>query len=203
MTVTDVEDAPAEAPRRGRRINRGWVGLLSVAALAAAWIAVGTNPAVTQGSFFGPPPAGARIATDGVTDTRLVMPGEPGRTYEVPLSLRNAGRVPFTVLGLDGENPLLHGIALHADPYAEGYGSRYWAEGAEQISLGPGDEVGVVVSIGVPECLIYQEGGWAEFDTLPLRVRQLGLTTTQDVETFLPLTLTGTTPDGATPPEGC
>jgi len=203
MTVTDAEDAPAEAPRRGRRVNRGWVGLLSVAALVAAWIAVGTNPALAPGSFFGPPPSGARIANDGVADTRLVMQAEPGRTYAVVLSLRNAGRVPFTVLGDAEENPLVHGISLYGDPYADGYGDRTWTSADERLALGPGEEAGIVVEVGAPECVPYAEGGYAEFETLQLRVRQLGLTTTQEVPLDLPLTLTGTTPAGAPLPAGC
>lgn len=183
--------SPAASVHRGRR-RRLWVGGVSAAVLVAVagWVAVGTHPAVGVGSFSGSG-SGFYLASDGISSTRMVLKGDRGVLL---VSVRNTGRVPFTVLGLAPRSPYspLKSVGFQPDPYAPGktVGDLNLPT-QSQVSLAPGAEAGVVVQFTVDPCLFQAAGSYSEMPSVSLRVRQAGITTTQPLPLPLPVAIPG------------
>jgi hypothetical protein len=176
--------------RFGRRARR--LVVVAVLAIAAtAWIWVGTHPRVVPGSFSG---GGDdfRIASDGIADTRYVLKGDEGRFLT---SIRNDGRVPFTLLGIDTARagPFMTLGGFQPDPFGPGKGiGDMTLPTRRQVTLGSGEEAGVVLGFAVGRCVYMQAGSSSDTNAVHLRVRQAGITTTQSLPLDLPLTVLGT-----------
>ncbi len=180
----------ARQSRTGRRARR--LATLAVLAIAVtAWIWVGTHPRVVAGSFSG---GGDdfRIADDGIADTRYVLKGDRGAFLT---SIRNEGRVPVTVLGLDTARAGLFMTlgGFQPDPFRPGKGiGDLTLPTQRRVTLGEGEEAGIVLRFKVDPCVFMQAGSYFDTHEVHLRVRQAGITTTQSIPLEPPLTVRGT-----------
>lgn len=196
MTLVEV---PTEEPRptRGRpavlvKVLAVVVGALLVAALVG-WQWLGHHPELAQGSASATPDAPLRIANDGVSDTRYVLDGDTDRG-ELRISLRNDGRVPFTVLGLEPLEPyaftLWSGLKLKTSPES---GVWDWdGAKAEPATVDPGGELAMVLGVKRSRCNDQTAGGYSDTDVVRLQVRQLGITTIQEFRLPLPVVVKAT-----------
>ncbi len=202
MTALAVDGRePATVPRRrvGRRARR-LAALAALAIAATAWIWVGTHPRVAAGSFWG---GGDdfRIAEDGIADTRYVLKGDEGSFLA---SIRNDGRVPFTVLGLDTARAGLFMTlgGFQPDPFRPGKGiGDMTLPTQRRVTLGEGEEAGILLRFKVDPCVFMHAGSHSDTTALHLRVRQAGITTTQSLPLELPLTIRGTSTEENYPAE--
>ena len=196
MTILEETAAPVQSPGQVFRRLLPVFGLLALIAAVAVWAWLGTHPQLGPGSAWMRPGGAIRIANDGVEDTRFVMDGNTTAAQELQFTLRNDGSVPFTVLGLpdDGNFRVWTGVALDEMRLDEGH---HWdAAAAREVTLAPGDEAVIVARVRISPCPPYSAGSRIEDDSVPLRIRQLGLTTTQKLPLPLPLAIVFTSSHG-------
>ena len=198
--MTLVLDGPSTAaraapPRRWRRL-RFPIAVLALLGPALAGIVVGTQAPLEGAGWSGP--LDARPLDDGVRSTRYVLSVDAGEQV-VLTSVRNGGRLPITVLGLDEERGLPFVSASFRDrgltPTEFGYPSAAAAKAAvsaSSVTLEPGASADVLVRFDPPDDLSMADGSFTELYDLLLSVRHLGLVSTQRVPLLQePLTLVG------------
>jgi hypothetical protein len=140
---------PTEAPRPRRRPWRLTVAVTLLLVLMGAGFVWWAHPRLGEGSSVGIGD-GMTWANDGVEDTRVLMRGRPAATVSARFSIRNDGRLPFTVHGLDRAESgnwlslqqVTFGPALLDDDEQ--------ATPVEQVTLNPGDEASVFWSLAMP-----------------------------------------------------
>lgn len=145
----------------------------------AAWAWIGTHPAVGTGSFGGP---GDGISVSFVAGTpRLAMTGDRAQLVE---SVRNDGRAPVTLTGATGQLPPGYTVTAQfqpdpfTGPYAVGDTNR---PTADTVTLGAGDEAGVLLTVTAPPCGRRPIGAMS-LSGVQLGVRSVGITTDEWVD---------------------
>jgi hypothetical protein len=175
----------------------GVVVVVGVAALAG-WLTVGLRPDVVPGSAVAAVSGVRAEPADGAV-ARYVVDGATGT---VRVTVRNAGRVPVTVLGLaDGEvsdTGVWAGARLAV--VTPGTSVSTARVGDAAVSLGRDEEAAVELTARLPPCAAYDPGASLTAGLIRLDVRSLGLTTQQDVA-ITPVTLRIRT--GHRPEPGC
>ena len=165
-------------------------------ALVATWRTAAHRPPLEAGSSAWHPPDVTTL-TDGFDETRLLLRRSPG---SFGFSLQNSGRASVTLLGA-GTDPALDEEDPRYDLRFEVPGDAF--EGYErtdlrEVVLAPGATANVFVTVTAARCATRDgsadptQGGMvnvAEYPTLPLRVRYLGVTTTHHHLLRLPLAI--------------
>ncbi len=203
VSAADISDTdPAAQTPRPRRRSRPahWLRiaivtqltLAAVALLVGLWLA--HHPGLETGSYS-QTGAGINQISDGYVSTRYLVHAQPGARAELLVSVRNAGRLPVTLTGLAEEQTAVRLQARFATldysrPIQLGQPTH------RQVTIEPGQEAAVFIGVDAGECG-QGPGDLMSFETLPLRVEVLGLTTTQQVPLNLPLTLAGPTVSAA------
>ncbi|MFD1374163.1 hypothetical protein [Actinoplanes sichuanensis] len=165
----------------------GTVALIAVLASGLVWWG---SPRMAEGSVTGPG-AGMTWANDGVTDTRLVARGRPVATLTATFSLRNDGRLPFTVHGLDVSDTIAW-FKKQQVTFVPGV-SGFQDDTTRQtsVTLDPGQETTVLWSLDTACQPTMAENSYMTIDALRFRVSWWGLTTTRDLPLDRPLTFVG------------
>lgn len=159
----------------------------------AAIAVLSTAPHLSPGSFYDATPT-SKIANDGYSNTKYVVDGSSGGLLRV--SVRNPSRVAVTILGLatTPQTPSsLRRVSFEADPFAPGKEVGAPQALVPSVTLGRGDEAGVLLQVKFPDCLPYSKGSSLIYDAVPLRVRRLGVTRTVQMPLELPLWVYATT----------
>ena len=198
--MTLVLDGPstaarAAAPWRWRRLGFPVV-VLGLLGLVLGWIVLGKQ-APLEGAGWGSP-LDARPISDGLRSTRYVLSVDAGE-QAVLTSVRNRGRLPMTVLGVDEEGGLPFVSATFRDrgltPEEFGYLDAAAAKAAvtaSSVTLEPGASADVLVRFDPPADVTMADGTAAELQDLLLSVRHLGVGSTQRVPLLQePVTLVG------------
>ncbi|HEX5510569.1 MAG TPA: hypothetical protein VFX41_02545 [Actinomycetales bacterium] len=170
------DDTQVERPRMRPRRWWRWVVAALAVALVTGWLWIGTHPVVNGGPVYWNGP-GTRVANDGVGDTRLVIDQHEAKFV---LSVRNDGVVPFTIRGPADDGPSAISLRMQFGP-TEG-GLEPLERGSSEVALRPGEAGAVLISVHVDRCLVNGGGGYLSFP-VSVRVRQLGITTTQELPT--------------------
>lgn len=186
--MSDVERGaphPVVPPRRRSRVRVGVLLTASVLALGAltAWLVVGLNPSMTAGAFSAWDPESVLDEDPlGTVSTSVVVDPADG-TWDGAWSIRNEGRAPATVRVHDDEGPYeAVAFALFSpNPAGGGYDHTDPERTAEALTLAPGEEAGLLVSVGMG-CASYQAGSGMGITTVDLDVTTLGLTRTVTVD---------------------
>lgn len=189
---TTAREAP---PGRWRRLLFPVV-VLALLGLVLAWIAVGKQAPLESGGWGAP--LDARQLDDGISTTRYVLSVDEGEQV-VLTSVRNGGRLPITVRGVDEERVLPFVSASFRDRGQTqrelGYPSAAAAKEAvtaSSVTLEPGASADVLVRFDPPDDLSMADGSFTELYDLLLSVRHLGVGSTQRVPLLQePLTLVG------------
>jgi hypothetical protein len=136
-------------------------------------------------------------ANDGVTDTKYVLHMVPEREYVVYVSVANTGRFPFTVTGLARSQIALFTpissatFAVTSPPGGVTFTERFYAT----ATVRPGRQAAVRLVLRANGCWPMSDGAYMVLTNVAVRVRQLGVTTTQRVQLLaLPLYLTDDQP---------
>jgi hypothetical protein len=186
MSAEVVEDREKSlVSRTWPRHAFGWALLILtvVAGLAIAVFVLERPAALGEGSIT-VDTASARTVNDGYSDTKFVVNGNVGGVLHV--SVRNDSRVPVTILGLDNppETPTqLAGVSFQPGIVEPGK-PRPWAS---KVTLGRGDEAGVMLTVRMPACLPMSKGTNVIYDWIPVKVRRLGITRSARIPLALPL----------------
>ena len=194
--VAKVKQSPAPFVRLRRRIISGTVAV-GISALVLGWLVTATHPSIGEGSFGNP--GDLRPVSDGFTVTRLVFEGVPGRSASVLLSVRNKGHARATLLGIDREHAggFLDSVRFAPDPFTAGSSVGDLSSASlRSIALDPGEEAGMLLTLHVDSCPSYAPGTFASYEEIPLRVRSLGILTTQPLHLSVPIVIAGTADDG-------
>lgn len=195
--VAEVEDSHGPQVRVRRRIASA-VMAAGLSVLLVGWLVLATHPSLGEGSFGNT--GDLRPASDGFAVTRLVLDAVPGRMAHVLLSVRNEGQVRATLLGIDRERSggFLDHVRFSPDPYAAAspvVGDLSSAT-LEQVALDPGEQAGMLLSLHVDSCPPLEPGSQVSYEEIPLRVRSLGVVTTQPMPLSVPIVISGTADDG-------
>lgn len=187
--ITEAAETPPFPPSRRRGRIGGLAGF--VALVLASWVLVAMHPAVAQGSFSSN--GSMRVANDGVSDTRLVVVAQPGARATFLISVRNAGRVPFTVLEPEAGSFWSRVVRVGFQPVLNGGRTIPGVESptVPELTLEPGAEAGVQVRVEIPPCFSLAPGARSETTEVAIQVRQLGIVTARSIPLELPLTLVG------------
>lgn len=193
LETAPVEGRPLPLRRRGpAKVVVAVLATLVVAGLAGgyvSWRLRGGHPELSRGSVTMTPAAPVRVANDGIEDTKYVLDSD-GAEGELRFSLRNDGSDPVTVLGLAApEAGPAYGpwSYLGLKPFGPLDGPSWDGTGPGPLTLEPGAEALVVLRARLSPCVPWSAGAGTITDTVPLRVRQLGITTTQELPLPLPL----------------
>jgi hypothetical protein len=171
-----------------------WRRLMAAATLFVVLAGAGFvwwgNPRLDEGSLIGPGD-GMSWANDGVEDTRMLVRGRTAGTVSARFSIRNDGRLPFTVHGLDraesgnwlSEQQVTFGpgFLLDEQPVTR----------VKQVTLNPGDEAIVFWSLDMPCPLLMAEGSSMDISTLRFTVSWLGARTIRELPLERPITFLG------------
>jgi hypothetical protein len=183
-------DAPAvTGSRRRRTLLRLAVAFVALVGVGCAIFVWWGNPRLGEGSVVGPD-AGLTWANDGVEDTRMVVRGEPAAVHAT-FSIRNEGRLPFTVHGLDVANmiPWFSKQQVMFVPGIPGFDEAMTPR--EQVTLDPGDEATVRWSLDMACRTTMSEGDSMSIDFLRFKVTWLGTSTTRELPLERPITFVG------------
>jgi hypothetical protein len=192
--------------------RRTWV-VVAAAVLAvtvlAGWQWSGRQDSLVAGSAL-MSPSGARLANDGVADTRYVFAGKPGNRLRVLATFRNEGRFPVVVrpparspsgglierwitAGYVGHSPDCNGCNP-LDPSAANRSS---------VRLKPGEEGLLMLDLQVGPCPVAEPGAISDIESFKLPTTTLGIDAVEHVDLLrLPLTVTGWGPN-TEPAPGC
>jgi len=185
--------------RAGRRpVLKALAAAVAVGLVVAlvAWVIVSQRPPLSFAGWTAD--LDARPVGDGLSTTRVVVGlGEGERV--VLTSIRNDGRLPVTVLGLDEERTLFWVRAEFRDrgpaPRSLGYDSPAAAKAAvtaSSVTLAPGASADVLVTFDPPPELTMADGGFLQQEVIVLSVRYLGLPSSHEVPLLMdPLVLAG------------
>ncbi len=195
LVLTGPTTASEAPPRRRPGLLAPVTGLL-VVGLVLGWLVVGKQAPVQGGAWSGG--LDARPLGDGVRATRHVLSVDEGEQV-VLTSVRNGGRLPVTLLGLAEGGTFPWSTASFRDRgrtqdevgYPSGAAAKD-AVTATSLTLDPGEHADVLVRFDPPAHVTMADGTYSELTTVPLRVRHLGVTSTQRVPLLQePLTLVG------------
>ncbi|MBB3097870.1 hypothetical protein FHR83_005554 [Actinoplanes campanulatus] len=181
------------ATRTGPQPWRPWRKLAALVAAALVLLAAVVwwgRPRLGAGSLVGLG-NGMTWANDGVKDARMLIRGRPVDTVTATFSIRNDGRLPFTVRGLD-----LADAGTWFDRQQVTFLPGLDAEDgnatpAREVTLSAGDEARVFWSLDMACQPAMPEGGTREITTLPFEVSWWGFTTTRELALDLPITFVG------------
>ncbi|GAB7039402.1 hypothetical protein JCM9533A_32520 [Catenuloplanes niger JCM 9533] len=156
---------------------------LAAGAAGFAWLA---RPRLAEGSMLSPG-AGFTWANDGVEDTRMLLRGRPVPVASARFTVRNEGRVPVTLTGLDtsGQLPWTAGQRVTFQPGPAGVAPE--TPPVDRIEVAPGGEAIVNWSLDLA-CRPVLTNAHLDITTLPLRVRTLGLSRTYEFPLRYPMT---------------
>lgn len=163
-------------------MSGGWRRVVAIAvpvvALVAigAWLWVGLTPTVTEGPFGAPGPGVVVVPRADGRDGTWAMTGTSATIVQ---SLTNDSRVPITVEA-GGEVADLS-LAVSFQPQwggAQGIGT-LGTPTVASVTVEPGYAVGVVITVTAPPCDQRSTDGSEVLDSIELRVRSLGLPSTQ------------------------
>ena len=194
----EVPGVVTTRPPARRRVRRFLPFAAAVAGLALllGWSTYGQHPALATGGYGAY--LDARPLDDGLGTSRYVLPiGDGARV--VLTSVRNDGRFPMTVLGVDETRslPWVRATFRAADPTPQeiGFSSSGAAQDAVRdasVVLDPGETAEVLVTFDALPTRVPAEGGMTKVVDLPLVVRHLGLESTRRVPVMHdPLVLVG------------
>jgi hypothetical protein len=195
--MTLLLDEPSTVPPDvGRARLVAPFAVLVLLALVGGWLAVGKQPSLGQAGWSAP--LDARQVGDGIRSTRYVLPVDEGEQVVLG-SIRNDGRLPVTVLGVDAEHSVPWITATFRDrgevQREVGYSSTAAAEDAvtaSSVTLRPGASADVLVRFAPPGDLVVGDWSYSEHHDLLLSVRHLGVDSTQRVPLLQePITLVG------------
>lgn len=193
MTTTNEDDAvrtlPASGDSQTRRRSTRWV-LADVAAVAAAgaaaWVFIGAHPALDNGPL-GMSETGREAS---IYEGHFVTAGAAGEQQHAVTSVRYAGRVPLTILGVDSAavDPSLPLSSTFAGLSESGVviGSAEHAV-RNEITLAEGESAALRLTLHVSDETACGRDCTRTVSTVPLRVRQLGITTTQTLQLIPPI----------------
>ncbi len=169
------------------RLTVAFVALVGVVCAVFVWWG---NPRLGEGSVVGPG-AGMSWANDGVEDTRMVVRGGSAATVSATFSIRNDGRLPFTVHGLDTTNmgPWFSKQHVTFMPGIPGFDEAVTPLG--QVTLDPGEEATVLWSLDMACRPTMSEGGSTSIDILRFKVTWFGTSTTRELPLERPITFVG------------
>lgn len=193
-------EAPQEVAPARRRLRRllGWLLVALLLAMAVAGQVVARRASLSAGSSFWPRSGLTRV-NDGVTDTRYVVQDVPGARFSVYTTVRNNGRVPITILGVDPDGLLGSWVQrARLAPVDERSGRNAFEPQttSTSVTVGSGEEVALMLDFRIPRCLYMEEGSYSDHTVLPLKVRVLGVTRQLSAPLLdLPVTVVGTSPD--------
>ena len=194
--VEAPQAAPPARPRRRRLL--GWLLVALLLAVAVAGQVVARRASLSAGSSFWPR-SGLTRANDGVTDTRYVVQEVPGSGFSVYTTLRNDGRVPITILGVDSDGLLGSWVQrARLAPVDERSGRKAFEAQttSTSVTVDRGEEVALMLDFRIPRCLYMEKGSYSDHTVLPLKVRILGVTRRLSVPLLdLPVTVAGTSPE--------
>lgn len=173
----DAVPPGATAPAVTRR-RRWWalaVGGLG-ALLLVAWVVVGTSPRLADGNVaLIAPPWVEEDPDPSVLEPPLwgtwSVTDPPGEEAEIMVSFVNAGLVPVTLTGA-ADGFVVKRVQFVALDLGVGVGGE---PRIDEITLAPGDVVGVWQTLGFPCEATYTAGNGIRPVDLPLRARTLGL----------------------------
>ncbi|MBB2940766.1 hypothetical protein FB565_000470 [Actinoplanes lutulentus] len=161
------------------------------AVLIAGIVAWWGRPQMGEGSVYG---SGENMtwADDGVDQTRMVVRdrshGDPTATF----SIRNDGRLPFTVHDLDdsGEDFWFAQQRVAFKPGID-LSDSSMANADPEITLAPGEEATVLWAIDMTTAPSMAEGDIREIDTFRFTVSWLGIPATRELRLPKPITFVG------------
>lgn len=173
-----VRPAPAPQPVPVRAVSAVSV----LAALTGCWLWAGLHPDVEPGQ--GLDLDGVRVTTDEFDRVAFTAPPTGGRLV---VGVRNDGLLPVTLTTVRTD---LSQDALVVEGYRDGAGVQ------EAVTLTAGEEAQVVLRVGVlpPYCSAVTPGTVYTALEVPLRVRSLGLASTQPLPLPLPVQVTAASP---------
>ncbi|WP_188122305.1 hypothetical protein [Actinoplanes lobatus] len=182
-TRTDVQPW---RPRRGLTVLVA-AALVLLAGAAVVWWG---NPRLAPGSLVSLG-NGMTWANDGVKDTRMLVRGRPVATVTATFSIRNDGRLPLTVRGLDlaDAEPWL---AQQRVTFLPGLSAEDGnATPAREVTLSAGDEARVFWSLDMACLPAMSEGSSREIASLPFQVSWWGFAATRELALDQPITFLG------------
>ncbi|MBO3739521.1 hypothetical protein [Actinoplanes flavus] len=183
------EDSVTAAPRRPRWKRALTASVLLVAGAAAAIVWWG-RPQLGEGGLIAAGD-GMTWANDGVANTRMLVKGKPVDTVTATFSIRNSGRLPFTVHGLDAADSD-DWLSRQQVTFIAGHpGEDANATPRQQVTLGPGDEATVFWSLDMHCRPPLAEGVRGELDALRFRVSWWGFPASRALELEQPITFVG------------
>ncbi|WP_433830787.1 hypothetical protein ACQP2E_11775 [Actinoplanes sp. CA-015351] len=159
-------------------------------ALAAGLGAWWARPRVAEGSLIGAGD-GMTWANDGVEDTRMLVRGRQTGPVTATFSIRNDGRLPFSVEGLDVSDEG-DWLAQQTVTFVAGLpGDDPTVKPVDRITLGRGEEATVNWSMDMSSAESLGEGDIVEIDALRFRLSWLGLPRTGELLLDQPITFVG------------
>ncbi|GAA0448122.1 hypothetical protein Aca07nite_73140 [Actinoplanes capillaceus] len=181
--------ATGAQPRRSRRGPAVLVAAALVLLAGAAVVWWG-NPRLAPGGLVSLG-NGMTWANDGVSDTRMLVRGRPVDTVTATFSIRNDGRLPFTVRGLDlaDAEPWFAQQRVSFLPGLDAEDGN--ATPAREVTLNAGDEARVFWSLAMACQPAMSERDTRELTTLPFEVRWWGFTATRELALDRPITFVG------------
>lgn len=186
------------AAGRRRRIVLVCALLVALAVPAAVWWG---QPRLAEGSLVAPG-AGMTWANDGVEDTRMIVRGRPVATVTATFTIRNNGRLPFTVSGADDTG---NWLTRQQITFIPGFpGDDATATPARQVTVRPGDEATLFWSLDMRCQPPLAEDASMSVEAIPLRVTTWGVPADRDLVLQRPITFAGAAgTTTAMPPEDC
>lgn len=196
--MDDLQISPIEPPRTRRRPVLLLTAAALIALLATGFIRWG-SPRLEQA---GPavPGAGTTRVDEGAGRERMVVDGRPSAPVTATFGIRNNGRVPVTVHGLDVSRGAGWLQRQHATFRTGAPGSGARPAPAARVTVQPGAEATVEWSLDMTCRPQFMGSGWS-LRQLRFRVSRLGLDTVLEMPLDTPVTFTGE----VTPPpaSGC
>ena len=201
--MAQLTDAPTSVPVSGvRRPVRRWrrvlvlTAVLLVATLVSGWVWAGHQVRLGPGSWARVVGPGLGGADDGFGQTRWTVRGPGPISARLDLTVRNDGRLPLTILGDDTgfgvANPYVQDVTFAPlDQRAPLSDESLRRPGSQGIHLEPGQEAQLRLEVHADRCTTPYGGASTTIPTVRLRVRQLGITTSNAVPLRYPVTLIG------------
>jgi hypothetical protein len=185
------DSAPAVAGTKRRRPPlRLAVALVAIVGVVCAVFIWWGKPRLGEGGVVGPG-AGMSWANDGVDNTRMVVRSGTAGTVTATFSIRNDGRLPFTVHGLDvaNRNAWLSKQQVMFVPGIPGFDEAVTP--LEQLTLDPEEQATVLWSLDMACRPTMSEGSFMSINSLPFKVTWFGTSTTRELPLEQPITFVG------------
>ena len=159
-----------EAPTIGRWIGRRTRTVRALSALAVVVLGLGsvfiwTAPSVSYGSTAGGgDPRLVAMAVEATSDSRTYVYGyAPHTDIRATISIRNAGPVPITILGISSfSNPYVQNMTVRLAPGGPTFdglpvrpdatGQRWFSEPFAPFELAPGEETNAALALLFADC---------------------------------------------------